>query len=132
MLSLYFHHTDQENAKKINECQMITQSIVFGEDDAILGKGVYLTKLGPNHSKQNLSRNNFTDRSLWERKIDEGQLLIAVKLPEAKVKAVNIDRDIYFYTGDLSFSDAEYVELFIKDGNGMMKYEPFTLNPYKI
>lgn len=126
MSSVYYHHTDKESAKKIYKSKMIKQSVGSDGGDAAYGDGVYLTKMGPDHSITSVAKNNFDDRSFWEKKLDEGKLdvLIAVTLPDSEVTAVSEDRDIYLYEGDLHFSEAEDVKFLKRDGDNVVEYQP--------
>lgn len=108
-MGVYYHYTDKDSLKKIKRSKRINKSGVSNKD-AIYGKGVYLTKLGPqNKSKYEIAMNNYD--SAWNQGLSEGKVdcFIRITIPDSEVKQASSARDIYIYpNADIYLDDYDW------------------------
>ena len=95
-----FHYTDYEGYRSIRRQKVILQSRQSLRD-AILGSGVYLTKMSPWHySKAQIAKNNWLDSSATHKVAYV--IIVTFSDDEPGLRRGSKDgRDIWVYKGDL-------------------------------
>lgn len=86
--------------------QILQSEIKHG--DAVMGNGVYLTKLGPLNTRHEVAKNNFDGwLKRWKDKVKDGktEIVFEMKLPKDKVKNYTkiLKRNVYLHPGNIYF-----------------------------
>ena len=107
-----------------------TRQILQSENehgDAVMGNGVYLTKLGPLNTRYKVAKNNFDGLlKQWKDKVQDGktEIVFEMKLPKDKVQnhTNTLNRDVYLHPGNIYFIEVRDVaEPSPKDGEVKIK-----------
>jgi len=123
---VYYHYTDQSSAHIIKKTRKILES-TDTVNDAMLGHGVYFTRMDLQNKLEEISRNNYAGQG--KKKLKEGKLgaVFEIVLSSDKVRALdNKDarkskrRDVHVYPDELLFDDEDVkrVNLHLIDENG--------------
>lgn len=116
--STVYHHTSKAGAKAILKSGRIKQSD-SGKGDAVFGNGTYVTRMGPQKSKDEIAKNNYDGATkYWEDHRDQGKADVAleIKLPRNKITSVKASgRDVCKGQGDIHVSSIHKVHIRDKD-----------------
>ncbi|VDI44511.1 Hypothetical predicted protein [Mytilus galloprovincialis] len=112
-----YHHTNTTGALKILKSGRIRPS------NACFGKGTYVTKMGPQQSKNKIAKNNYDGSpNYWQyhKKLGKTDVAMELKMPRAKITSVNeTGRDVYKVKGGISTKFIHRVHFRKKDNQNM-------------
>lgn len=102
-----------------------TRQILQSENehgDAVMGNGVYLTKLGPVIPKHVVAKNNFDGFiKQWKDKIQDGKttIVLEMKLPKDKVQnhTDTLKRNVYLHPGNIYLSEVKDLKIHVRRGD---------------
>ncbi|XP_063412501.1 uncharacterized protein LOC134695219 [Mytilus trossulus] len=99
-----YHHTSKAGARAILKSGRIKQSD-NRKGDARYGKGTYVTRMGPQRSKDKIAQNNYDGATnYWEQQKDKGKTDVALEIKMSKHRVTSINatrRDIHKVKGDI-------------------------------
>ena len=106
--SEFLYHYTNESGKNGILTNGLIQASQSKEGDAVLGEGVYLTELGPEHGKATILRNNYGKHSLTKGKADYYFEFISIQLKGVHQSQVVDGRIVWRFPKSIDLDSVRY------------------------
>ncbi|PVD20032.1 hypothetical protein C0Q70_20526 [Pomacea canaliculata] len=107
----FYHYTDESSAQEIQRTGHIWPSQASGPD-AVLGTGVYGTKVPPHAGKGQIARNNWDGTGNWHARRAGGSVdyVFHLRIPLNNLREVKTHngRQMYLHRNPIRLADYDY------------------------